>query len=229
MFRSLVVGAVVAAALALPSLANADPILYEATLDPLNNSGVSGTAMLSLDGNLLTVTINATGLVPNEPHPQHIHGLLGADAPLTSPPTLAQDTNHDGFINLAEGQVTYGPILLPLTSPPGGALANFPTAPGGVVNFTQTYNLTDPSIYNDGFTEADLLPLNEREIVLHGMFAPPGFIPSDPSNIGPDGYDAVLPVADGLIQAVPEPTSLSLLLLAGLVGGLAGLRGRKRA
>lgn len=38
-----------------------------------------GVANLTLNGsnNTLLVNINATGLEPNQPHPQHIHGLLG--------------------------------------------------------------------------------------------------------------------------------------------------------
>ena len=161
--------AAVAGLLMAASPASAAPIYYVADLTPLNNSGVTGTVNLTLDGNMLTVTEHATGLEASMPHPQHIHGQLGAAAPNTALPTAASDADHDGFIELAEGRTTYGPILVDLSSPPGGAVADFPTAPGGVIDFTQTYDLTSPTTFDAGFTANDLLPLTNREIVIHGL------------------------------------------------------------
>jgi hypothetical protein len=201
-------GAVVLGALLVTHPAAATPMTYVANLTPLNNSGVFATFNLTLDGNLLTVTEHATGLEPNMPHPQHIHGLLGANAPNTMLATPADDIDHDGFIELAEGLKSYGPILLSLTSPPGGALADFPTAPGGVINFSQTYNLADTSIFDPGITASDLFPLTDREIVIHGMTVAPGVGAGTPGEVdGTGGYLATLPVADGFIRAaaVPEP------------------------
>ena len=52
---------------------------YQADLSALNESGVTGTGMVTLDGTSATVTIEATGLVEGAPHAQHFHfGAQGA-------------------------------------------------------------------------------------------------------------------------------------------------------
>ncbi len=224
--------ALAAGLLAIPVLAVATPTYYHTTFTTLNDSGVTGTANLTLDmdANTLLVHINATGLMPGMPHPQHIHGTFGADGTTPSQtvtPTLAaNDTNGDGVIELLEGATTYGAILLPLTSPPGGALGDFPTAPDGTINFTQMYNLLDSSIYAGGFTASSLFPLNFREIVLHGMNV--RFALTDGGvDYAKGEYDPVLPLASGVIMAgrlaVPEPSSF-IDMLAGL-GALLALVG----
>ncbi|MDX1663956.1 MAG: hypothetical protein R3272_09190 [Candidatus Promineifilaceae bacterium] len=142
--------------------------VYEVDLDPLNNSGVDGTAMLTVMGNQLTVTINATGFEAGELHPQHIHGFTETLQMATCPPPTA-DENDDGLVDLGEGAPFYGPVLLPLEP--------FPTAPGGDVNFSESYTFSD-----------DLMPLESNAIVLHGMTV--------------DGsYEATLPIACGQIVA----------------------------
>lgn len=229
---AITLGAVVLSGLlAIAHPVAAAPITYIANLTPLNHSGVFATFTLTLDGSLLTVTEHATGLEPNMPHPQHIHGLLGANAQNTMLATSANDSDHDGFIELAEGQTSYGPILLDLTSPPGGVLADFPTAPGGVIDFSQTYNLADISIFDSGITASDLFPLTNREIVIHGLTVTERIGAGTPGEVdGTGGYKAVLPVADGFIRAaaVPEPASLGLFLI-GALGCVAAARTQRRA
>ncbi len=220
--------------------AMATPTYYHADLSPLNSSGVTGNAMLTYDPSphTLKVHIRATGLEKGMPHPQHIHGVLSngmSGHPLNSTsPTLAVDKpsnggNADGVIELGEGQTTYGPILIPLTSPPGGKISDFPTAPDGKVDFTQTYDLTDSGIYNDSYGKSDVLPLSLREIVLHGMDAPKALTDGGQSYAKGD-YDPVLPVASGEIAstaAVPEPGDFGMLLFGvSLIGGLAFARKR---
>lgn len=220
--------------------ASAAVTVYSSDLLPLNNSGVTGTATLTLqDLDFLTVTINATGLTPNQVHPQHIHGVLNGNSVI---PTLAQDTDRDGFIEVVEGAATYGPILMNLTSPPGTVPGGFPTAPGGVINFTQTYNLNDPTTFAGvapplgapNPNKSLLFPLENRHIVIHGANVPGGIGAGTPGEIdGTPGYKTVLPVANGeivlsrAVAPIPEPGTIGLLA-AGLVG-LSGYVRRRRA
>ena len=235
--RKILMGACSLTAVALMSApASAAHINYfTAMLSELSGSGVTGKANLTHDttADLLTVQVMASGLVPNMVHVQHIHGRFdGMGNPVNSrTPTLAQDDDGDGFIELAEGLDTYGPIIVPLSSPPGGALGDFPTAPDGSIDFLETYDLNDAATFADGFSKDDLLPLVLREIVLHGGFDPAGVGDGTPGEIdGMDGYEAVLPVAAGEIRVadanfnvVPLPAAGWMLLSA--LGGL-GLLGR---
>lgn len=227
--RSALVLAAVAAGAFLAATSSAHAAIYDyvANTTPLNNSGVYGTFNLVYDStaNTLTVAEHATGLEPNEPHLQHIHGMLAPNQASTMVATSADDTNGDGFIDLAEGEKNYGPILLDLSSPPGGALSAFPTAPGGVINFKQTYNLADSSDFGTSFTAADLFPLTDREIVIHGMTVPSSFRNGSTKD-GTSYYDVVLPVSDGMIH-VPEPGSLALLM-TGVLGCLLAVRRSRR-
>jgi hypothetical protein len=237
--RNILVGAAALAGIALAGPADAASITYHATLTPLNGSGVNGTAQLVLDSvaNTLSVHIQASGMEPNMVHPQHIHGRFDHNVPGpgtggmlldSSVPTLAQDTDHDGFIELDEGHATYGHVIVSLTSPPGGALSGFPVAAAdGTIDFTQLYDLTDPTTFAGGFNVNDLLPLDLREIVLHGMSVPAGVGAGTPGEVdGTAGYKAVLPVAAGEIAVVPLPAAGWMLLSA--IAGL-GAFGRNSA
>lgn len=122
---------------------------YKVNLTALNNSGVTGTAMLSLDRNMLTVKIDAMGLEPGKLHPQHIHGFMENNRN-SKCPSWSDDTNGDGLISLEEGLPSYGPVLLSLTP--------FPTADAnGEIHYMKTFTV-----------DANLLPLQNRAIVLHG-------------------------------------------------------------
>ncbi|HKJ87432.1 MAG TPA: hypothetical protein VKA48_02895 [Gammaproteobacteria bacterium] len=110
--------------LGAPALAWGIP--YSANLQPLNGSGVTGTANLNLQGSDLQVKINASGLEPNKVHQQHIHGLFdNQNNPKNSTvPSASADTDGDGYVELQEGASSYGPVILPLKSYGSGQAAN---------------------------------------------------------------------------------------------------------
>lgn len=216
------------------SAGSAHAARFTAELTELNSSGVSGTVLLELSDlmDTLTVTVNATGFEPNQDHVGHIHGVI---SPVTGEvgdsvtPTLEQDRDGDGFVELLEGFPVYGPIVLPIETV---------NTPDGTVNYTQTYDLTDPSIFggniftddpDDLFTVADLFPLEFREIVYHGLSVEAGIGAGTGGEVdGTGGYLAVLPAAAGEIEpvATPEPGVTAAIALT-TVGGLMQLRRRK--
>lgn len=217
----------------MPTAAMAVPITYMASLTTLNSSGVTGSAALvfddmdtsSLTDDTLAVTIDATGLEVGPAHAQHIHGVSNsAGEPINSTsPTLAQDDDGDGFVELAEGLATYGAVIVPLDP--------FPSTSTGAIDFTETYLLSGTDTFAPGFTRDDLFPLAFREIVLHGLTVDGSVGAGTPGEVeGTAGYKAVLPVASGeifLVSSVPEPSTIWLLLI-GLTATAMGLRGAPR-
>ena len=159
---------------------------FQADLAPLNNSGASGTANLALEGDQLTTDIASQGLAPNLPHAQHIHGLEQA---MSECPTLANDQDGDGLVNTSEGQPSYGPILMSLTtegdtSPESGlAVERFPVAnEDGTLTYDRTFGV--PS------TVAERL--GEFAIVQHGVDLNGNGV-YDEEAAGPSDLDPSLP------------------------------------
>jgi hypothetical protein len=235
---------------------------------PLSKVGLNPTASgrLTYDKaeNLLRVRIQGSGFEPGIPHVGHIHGNLvnpmvtGSGALDSFTPTLAQDAagDGDGFIELFEGQTTYGPILF--------NLMNVDANLDGIVDYDMTFDLDDPNA-PFGFINpldrsqgrygiSDVAGLTEeefelREMVIHGLTVPPGigidnpnqepplddeingrniFAP-DPGPGGEIGNTIVFPVASGelVVSAIPEPASWAMMIGGfGLIGG--ALRARRR-
>lgn len=191
---------------ALQAFSGADRVFF-ADLNELNNSEAEGGALLLLKGNRLTVITAARGVEAGQIHPQHIHGFV--DGSNATVPTLAQDDDRDGFIELEEGGDTYGPVLLSLTSPPGDD-SGFPNPTGTSFLFSQTYDLTDPR--NGEFAKLlDDVSLNRREIVLHGKSVLGGHGQGTPGEVdGTAGYKIVLPIASGELRELSYSSALAL-------------------
>lgn len=183
---------------------------YKVNLRPLNQSGVTGIGSLTLNDERtqLTVKISASGLEKNQLHIAHIHGLVVGGEPVDSAiPSRAQDSDSDKFVELLEGAVTYGPILVTLATDTGG---NIDPDGDGTVDYEQTFDLTNPAVFSGTFNVNSLLgegqALELREIIVHGMTVPPGPGEGTGGEVdGANGYLVVLPVAGGEIGKVGDP------------------------
>lgn len=138
-----------------------------ANLKPVAGSDVagSGTAMVEVDGNRITVTMAANGLLPDNPHAAHIH--FGAEARHECP-VLSDDKNGDGHLNTTEGGPAYGDIVVSLTktgdtSPKSGlAIDRFDTAPGGKLTYQRGSIKVSDAV-------ATAISAGQSVVVIHGV------------------------------------------------------------
>ena len=190
--------------------------------ESLNSSGVSGSAVMAINTEesgkrYLNVSIAADGLTANTPHAQHIHGVFGTDGkPADSvTPTIQDDADRDGMVEVLEGVSKYGDILLTLVDADG----NLPVADAqGRINFIANYDLSDNSqftspVTGNSYTAADLLPLAFREVVLHGQNVPSGIGAGTDGEVdgSQDGLVPILPVLAGEISSVDKAEALDVL------------------
>lgn len=215
-----------ACAVAMPVTASAATMNFKATLQELNNSGVSGVIKFVVDtaAQQLRVSAKVMGLAPDQPHVNHIHGRFDSDGnPRNSEvPTDALDADGDGFLEVLEAAPAYGDVLLSLEDPTDLANGVFHQGPvadtNGMVAYDFTYDLTNDdlffsTVFGTDYDSDDLMPLDLREYVIHGAFVPAGVNDNLPNG----GYLATLPVAAAEISAVPVPAG-AVLLLTGLMG-----------
>jgi hypothetical protein len=116
--RNSLILAAAAALLCVPMSASADTSV-KAKLVEQNDSGASGTVSLTaLNNGGLKVVIHSQGLVPDQPHAQHIHG--SAHGGHFGCPTLKEnDTDGDGVLTNEEATGEYGTVFLALTTEGG--------------------------------------------------------------------------------------------------------------
>jgi len=146
---------------------------YTARLGAINDSGVSGMASLSLDGDRLLVEIDAEQMVPGRIHPQNLFAGNGEQGRARCP-TAATDADESGLVTPVEVQDAFGPGAVPLEP--------FPTVGS---DGQLAYRLTSE------LKPGELEKLDGRVLVLHGL----GGGSSDDAPA--DGYEPGMPVACG--------------------------------
>ncbi len=172
---------------------------YNGEFQSLNSSGVSGIVDVTSDDveDRFEVSVEAGGLAVEITHAQHIHAAGEC-------PTMADDANGDGFLDVVEGLPSYGGILIPLDSDLDNQEAGeFPTADAtGVVDYRGTNTLTgllegirgdDADIFVE-LDENEMVVPETRTVVLHGV-ALGTSLPESVASIGGLPADATLPVA----------------------------------
>ena len=163
-----------------------ETMTYTADLRALNGSGVTGQATVTVEGNQMSVTVDAEGTVAEQVHPQHIHG--STDGTVSACPTMDADSDDNGRISVSEGAPAYGGILVPLdgsldTAEGLGDVDTFPVAEGGGA-YTYDRTIATATLAVNGDRSFADLRLENHAIVLHGAMV--------------DGeYSATLPVACG--------------------------------
>jgi hypothetical protein len=182
-------------------------VTYSATLSPLNGSGASGTALIEADfgGGVFSVAVSASGL-DDRSHPQFLFARPGVGSEC---PTVADDANADGVVDVVEATAATGGILLPFDndiSTQDVNVAGFPQSGSTVDYFTSTaMRDVQTALLRDDPDAADLtvtlgadasLFLEDFVVVLHGTS---GAVPGTAQSVL--GLDAAttLPVACGVL------------------------------
>ena len=160
--------AAASALLSLPTIAAADTTV-KADLVELNGSGAGGTVVLTTtDDGGLKVSIHSKGLVPGQPHPQHIHGSAGGHH-FMCPTVKDNDTDGDGVLTNEEASGEYGTIFMALTTRGGATpqdgldVARMPVADKqGRLDYERTFSA---KAVPDGLLEN----LGSLHVVQHGI------------------------------------------------------------
>jgi hypothetical protein len=211
----------------------AGQLLCSTDFTALNNSGVAGKAILLVDQNTqtLTVDIQASGLEAGPMHIQHIHGFT--DGTDSKSPTLALDADGDGFVELGEAASAYGPILLNLTLNPENSVhdhgadhdhtdaAVFPTVGSdGKLSYHEVFSFGTGNADAKAIFDS-IIPLELKEIVLHGESTTAAQGVGTAGEVdGTAGYKLVLPVASGELMGVaPAADVLAAVQALGLEAG----------
>lgn len=150
-------------ALAAPASADhGEGTELSANLTELNDSGASGTAWGMLEGNELEITIEASGLLADAPHAQHIH--IGGEN--VCPDPSLEGNGFEGALQTSDGAPAYGGVAVSLTNEPGMTgpdhvldVANFPV--GSTITYERTIEVSDE-------VAADIAA-GDGVIVLHGV------------------------------------------------------------
>lgn len=179
---------------------------YIANIQPLNADKIGtkahGTATFEENDDKLHIHVELFDTPANIEHWEHFHGFK--DGKKAHVPTMAQDTNHDGFIDLPETEPVSGTTMVPLDDAPEKMNIPHDGYPVADSNGHYEYDVNVPltelqAKFKDAFGSSDL-QLDKRVVYVHG-------VPKDlklPDSVGGCvmSYDAhtTLPIAAGEIE-----------------------------
>lgn len=178
---------------------------YTAKLNGLNagvvGSQAAGEAIFTIDGDQLTIAVNADGLPPNMMHLQHFHGFKdGSDARC---PDSAADKNGDGLIDLIETEAYAGTTMVPFHDEPATMEIpsdSYPKADAdGSYRYEKAVSLKAlQAAFAEKFGTGGL-DLDRRVVFIHGIPAD-SKLPESAASLGTIPPQVTLPIACGEIE-----------------------------
>lgn len=169
---------------------------FQANLDPVNNSGATGSVWITGHGNTATVTEKASGLASKFmdgpfPHVSHIHVKSSGQG--TCPTGMTDDKNGDGVVSTPEAMGQYGMVDTTLTTS-GDTSAKSALAvkraaiPGSSGTYKRTFQLSDKSL--------QAMKNGRASVVIHGL---------DPTSLSKKAQNEKSPLSKDLPLAATAP------------------------
>lgn len=179
---------------------------YIADIVPLNDAKIGtkahGQAEFEETADTLKIKIEMFDTPANTQHWEHFHGYPeGKDAQIA---TLAQDANHDGYVDLPETEAVSGTTMVPFDNAPQHMNVPNDNYPVSDANGHFAYEISVPlADLQKKFKEVfgtDDLELDKRVIYIHGV--PQDFKLPETVAGAVGSYDAhvTLPIATGKIK-----------------------------
>jgi hypothetical protein len=203
---SAVAGLLAGALMVSAANAQGSAVIYKAELSPLNSkvtgSDASGEATFTVSGDQLTIRISIKDVPPNMEHWQHFHGFAKGDEQAQCP-TVKDDTNGDGIIDLIETEPKAGTTMAPFNADPAAFAIPKNTYPQSDVNGSYTYEKTVSlkalqTAFEKQFPGQEL-DLDRRVVFIHGVPSSTKLPPSVAS-LGDITAQVTLPIACGEIR-----------------------------
>ena len=196
-----------ALALALPAAGFAADVQYTATLRPLNakiaHARTHGVAQFTEHDGKLTIDIKVRGAPADMVHWQHFHGFI--DGKAAHCPTMADDANHDGIVDLIETGKTAGTTMVPFSAEPATmdvAHGTYPKADAkGDYAYEAKVSLKALDAAFDKAFPGQKLDLDKRVVFIHGVAAD-AKLPATVASLGTIPAQVTLPIACGQIERV---------------------------
>lgn len=184
--------------------------VYKSKIVPLNEqatgSAAHGSALFIENGDQLVVTIEMFDTPANEQHWEHFHGFPdGRNATIA---TMAQDANHDGFVDLPETEPVSGTTMVPFNDRPENMdIPNdaYPVADAnGYFAYTKIVPLKELDVeFKKAFNDHDLA-LDKRVIYIHGVAKSLALPSTVAGEVAQYDQHVTLPIAVGKIELVQQ-------------------------
>lgn len=181
---------------------------YEAQLQSLNDSvtgsKTAGNATFIIKDGEMQVTIDVKNAPAGIQHWQHFHGFENGDA--AEVPTMEQDANGDGIIDVTETEPVSGTTMVPFNDIPANMDVGANSYPEADEEGSYHYEATIPMEQLDSvFLEAfgDEVNLDTRVLYIHGV-PEDTELPESVASLGDIPASITIPIAAGKINKVEE-------------------------